>query len=290
MSAVAGGSRGQSHDLRFAVNCSLLFTEVPLLERPAAARAAGFDAVEFWWPFAGAAPGAAQIRAFVGAVQDAGVQLVGLNFFAGDLAGPDCGLVSLPEREQEFRDSVEVAVQIGEELGVEVFNALYGVRIPEVTAADQDHLAEDNLVYAATAVGGFGGKVLLEPVSGPKPYPLRMASDVLAVIDRVRSAAGVDVGFLCDLYHLAENGDDLDEVIAHHGSTVSHVQVADAPGRGQPGSGRLDLDRHLAALERAGYDGWVSLEYRPTTTTLDSLNWLDRNRRGTTIAPRRSSS
>ena len=222
------------------------------------------------------------------AIRRAGVRLVGLNFYAGDLAGPDCGLVSIPARAQEFRDSLTVAVQIGEELGVEVFNALYGVRLPEVPAAVQDDVADENLARAAAAVGGFGGKVLLEPVSGPKPYPLRTAADVLAVIERLRRRTGADIGFLCDLYHLTENGEDLTEVCARYGATVSHVQVADAPGRGEPGTGTIELDRHLLALGRAGYGGWVSLEYRPTTTTLASLAWLDHHRRGTVPALRRS--
>lgn len=276
------------HGLRYAANCSLLFTEVPLLERPALARAAGFNAVEFWWPFTDATPTATQVGAFVTAVRNAGVRLVGLNFYAGDLAGDDCGLVSLPARAGEFRDSVAVAVQIGEELGVEVFNALYGNRLPAVSAAEQDRVAEDNLSHAAIAVGGFGGRVLLEPVSGPKPYPLRRAVDVLAVIDRIRRAAGAQLGFLCDLYHLAENGEDLNEVIAQHGSRVTHVQIADAPGRGEPGSGQLDLQRHLGDLEEACYHSWVSLEYRPTTSTAGSLAWLEHNRRGAASAPPRS--
>src|SRR6195952_2636288 len=100
------------HDLPYAVNCSLLFTERPLLERPAAAAAAGFGAVEFWWPFPDAKPSDGQVDAFVTAVSDAGVQLTGLNFYGGDLPGGDRGVVSWPGRQQEFRDSVAVAVGI----------------------------------------------------------------------------------------------------------------------------------------------------------------------------------
>jgi hydroxypyruvate isomerase len=91
---------------------------------------------------------------------------------------------------------------------------------------------------------------------------------------------------LADLYHLATNGDDLDRVIATYADSIAHVQVADAPGRGEPGSGDLDLDRCLQLLEDRGYDGWVALEYKPTTSTLASLQWLPRERRGTAAAPR----
>src|SRR5580704_5994585 len=107
-----------SHTLPYAANCSLLFTELPLLQRPAAARAAGFDAIEFWWPFAGPVPADADADAFVRAVEEAGVQLIGLNFFAGDLAGPDCGVMSVPGRSAEFGDNIDVTVGIGERLGV----------------------------------------------------------------------------------------------------------------------------------------------------------------------------
>ncbi|MGB3187623.1 MAG: hydroxypyruvate isomerase, partial [Ornithinimicrobium sp.] len=90
----------------YTVNCSIMFTELPLLQRPAAVKAAGFDAVEFWWPFSEAVPGDADVDAFVAAIQDAGVQLSGLNFFAGDMPGGDRGLVSWPQRSQEFRDNI----------------------------------------------------------------------------------------------------------------------------------------------------------------------------------------
>ena len=94
-----------------------------------------------------------------------------------------------------------------------------------------------------------------------------------------RAAGAANVGFLCDLYHLASNGDDIDAAIAAYAGYVAHVQIADAPGRGEPGSGQLDLDRYLAALAGRGYRGWVSLEYKPTSTTEASLAWLPRERR-----------
>ncbi len=269
-----------SHQLPYAVNCSLLFTEVALLERPAAARAAGFDAVEFWWPWPDQpVPGDADVDAFVRAVRDAGVQLIGLNFFAAQLTGPDCGVLSIPARSAEFIDNIDVTVGIGEQLGVGAFNALYGNRVEDVAAEEQDEVGATNLVRAAAAAGRIGATVLVEPVSGPKPYPLRTAADVVRVLDRVRGLGATNVGLLFDVFHLANNGDDLDAAIAAYADQVAHVQIADAPGRGEPGSGQLDLDRYLEQLEAAGYTGWVALEYNPTTTTTDSLGWLTRERR-----------
>ena len=267
-------------DLRYLANCSMLFTEVPLLERPAAAKAAGFDTVEFWWPWPDQpVPADAEVDAFVAAVQDAGVQLAGLNFFAGDLAGPDCGVLSIPVRSQQFRDNVEVTLGIGERLGTTAFNALYGNRVDDATPQEQDDLGAENLAYAAKAADRLGATVLVEPVSGPKPYPLRTATDAVGVVDRVRATGAGNVGFLCDLFHLANNGDDVDAAIASYADRVAHVQIADAPGRGEPGSGNLPLDRWLGELEKSGYAGFVGLEYKPTTSTDESLAWLPVERR-----------
>src|ERR1700683_2408956 len=165
------------HSLPYLVNCSLLFTEEPLLRRPAAARAPGCSAVVFWWPFAAPVPSDREVDAFVTAIDEAGVALVGLNFFAGDLAGPDCGVLSIPGRSAEFRDNIDVTAGIGERLGVRGLNALYGNRIDGTDPAAQDELATENITLAAKAAAGIGATVLIEPVSGPKPYPLRTADD-----------------------------------------------------------------------------------------------------------------
>jgi hydroxypyruvate isomerase len=269
------------HGLPYLVNCSILFTELPLLERPAAAKAAGFDAVEFWWPFASGNPRQTEVDRFVAAVEDAGVRLVALNFAAGDLAGGDRGLLSWPGRTAEFRDSVDAAVAIGARLGTRGFNALYGNRIQDGTrtgaaAARQDELATANLLAAAAAAAGIGATVLLEPVSGIDRYPLRTADDVAAVLDRVGAP---NLRLLADLYHLAVNGDDLDAIATTHVHRVGHVQIADAPGRHEPGTGELDLDRHLGRLQDAGYTGWVGLEYASSGSTEAGLAWLPRERR-----------
>ena len=267
--------------LSFDVNCSILFTELPLLERPAAVREAGFGAVELWWPFPVAVPSDREVEALVRAVTDAGVRLVGLNFFAGDMATGDRGLVSWPGWSAELRDNLEATVGIGERLGCRAFNALYGNRVEGAAPDAQDELAVEQLAMAGRAAARVGGTVLVEPVSGAPRYPLRTAADAVAVIDRVAAETGVaNLGLLCDLYHLATNGDDLDRAIATYGDRVAHVQIADAPGRHEPGTGALDLDRYLGKLADAGYRGWVGLEYQPSGASADSFAWLPRARRG----------
>jgi hydroxypyruvate isomerase len=260
---------------KYDVNCSILLTELPLLERPAAVRAAGFDAVEFWWPFGSAAPDSREVDAFVAAIRDAGTTLVGLNFFAGDMPAGDRGLVSWPGRGAEFQDSVQVAVAIGEQLGCRMFNALYGNRVSDTPAERQDEIALENLAYAADTVAPIGGTVLVEAVSAADRYPLRTAADAVAVLTRVnQQTQSANCRFLADLYHLAVNGDDLEQVIAGHSPVIGHVQIADVPGRGAPGTGQLDLSGRLAQLADAGYRGWVGLEYLAPGAGEESFGWL----------------
>ena len=256
----------------YAVNCSILFTELPLLERPAAAKAAGFDAVEFWWPWPVAVPGDTDVDAFVAAVQNAGVRLIGLNFAAGDMPGGDRGLVSWPARSGEFRDNVDVTIGIGERLGCRAFNALYGNRVEGVAPEAQDGIAAENLAIAARAAKRVEGPVLVEPVSGAPRYPLRTAADALAAIDRT----GADnVKLLLDVYHLAVNGDDVDAAIDAAAGRIGHVQIADAPGRHQPGTGELPIARWLDRISATGYAGWVAAEYVPEGPSAASFAWLE---------------
>jgi len=264
------------HADRFAVNCSILFTELPVLERPAAAKAAGFDAVEFWWPFAEPVPTRAQQDEFVAALDDAGVSLIGLNFFAGDMPSGDRGVVSWPGREQEVRDNAAVVAALGERTGCRAFNALYGKRVDGADADTQDKLALDNLTHVASAVAEIGGTVLIEPVSGAAGYPLLTADDAVGVITALAERGTSNVGLLADLYHLHVNGDDVARAIGTHAGRIAHVQIADAPGRNEPGTGELDLGGYLDRIYDGGYTGWVGLEYKPSGASADSFGWFTR--------------
>ncbi|HEU5485806.1 MAG TPA: TIM barrel protein [Microlunatus sp.] len=259
----------------YTVNASILLTDLDVRQRPAAVASAGFGAVEFWWPFPVAVPTDSEVDAFVTAVTDAGIQLSGLNFFAGDMAAGDRGLVSWAGRESEFADNVDVVVGIGERLGCRAFNALYGLRAEGADPSAADELAVQNLRLAADKIATIDGTVLLEPVSGAPAYPVKTAADALAVIERV----GADnVKLLADFYHLAVNGDDVEAVIANHAGEFGHIQIADDPGRGRPGSGNLPLRAWLAAAAELGYDGYVGLEYKDTSD--DPFGWLPRAERG----------
>lgn len=248
--------------MTYTVNCSILLTELPLLERPAAAKAAGFDAVEFWWPFAEAVPADKDVDAFIGALDNAGVQLSGLNFFAGDMPAGDRGLVSWTGREREFLDNVDVVAGIAERTGTKAFNALYGNRLDGASPESQDELAVANLVAAAQGVAKVGGVVLLEPVSGTPAYPLKTAADALAVIAKTQDAGVDNVKLLADFYHLTVNGDDVAAVIEEHAKDFGHIQIADNPGRGAPGTGELPLGEWISRSRELGYTGYIGLEYK----------------------------
>lgn len=243
---------------RFAVNCSILLTRLPLRERLDAVRAAGFEAAEFWWPFATATPRDAEVEAFVDAVRASGLRLAGLNLFAGDLPAGERGVVSWPGREDELLASARVAAHVGAELGCRHFNALYGNRLPGRDPAEQDAVAVEALAAAADQLAGIGATVLLEAVSGVGAYPLRTAAQVVAVADRV---GATNLGLLLDVYHLAVNGDDVAAAIELYRDRIAHVQLADAPGRGAPGTGTLPLRAWIDDLVAGGYDGWMALEH-----------------------------
>ncbi|WP_327698502.1 TIM barrel protein [Streptomyces sp. NBC_00459] len=272
---------------RFNVNLSILFTELPLLARPAAARAAGFTAVELWWPWLDSpTPARSELDSLRAAIEDAGVRLTGLNFYAGQLPGPDRGAVSVPGEESErFRANIEVAAGLAESLGCGALNALYGNRIEGVDPAEQDTLALENLVLAARAANRIGAILLVEALNKPESprYPLVSAPAAVEVVDKVNEATGLDnARFLMDLYHLSMNGEDLPAVIDRFAAKTGHVQIADNPGRGAPGTGTLPLADHLDRLRKAGYEGWVGLEYKPgDRPSAEAFDWLPREARRT---------
>jgi hydroxypyruvate isomerase len=256
-------------------NISLLFGELPFERRPAAAAAAGFQAIECWWPFTSATPSSSEVAAFVASISDAGVQLRGLNFYAGHMAGGERGIASHPQRRGEFDDAVALAVDIGARLGVTGFNALYGNRLPGVSATDQHDAGLQALAAAAEHADAIGATVLVEPVSGIDAYPLKLAADALTVIRGVREQMQSGrIALLADLYHLTVNGDDVVRVLTQHTDEIGHVQVADAPGRHEPGSGDVPIVEFVDLLDQHGYTGGIGLEYVPSGETVAGLSWF----------------
>ncbi len=259
-----------------AANISLLFHELPLSERPAAAAREGFSAVEMWWPFASAKPASSEIDDLVAAVEDADIPLVALNFAAGNLAAGDRGLLNDRAKAAQFRASVELAVLIGERTGCRLFNALYGNRLDGVSSAQQHDQAASNLAYAAWAADKVGGTVLVESlnvIENPR-YLLPRPADAARVVLTARASGHPNVALLADVYHWAADGDDPAAALDAYAPVIGHIQVADYPGRHEPGTGEINFEAIYAALQRNGFRGIVAAEYRPAARTEDGLGWI----------------
>jgi hydroxypyruvate isomerase len=258
-----------------AANVSLLFPEHDYLDRFAAARAAGFTAVESWWPFPTAAPTTGELDAVLRAVDDAGVRLVGLNFFAGDLSAGERGVLSDPARREDFLDSLGVVARVHDRTGCPVFNALFGVRRDGVSAEDQDECARRNLVEARAALPA-SATVLLEALTVGEngAYPLTTCDEVVTFADTVPASTGAGLALLFDTYHLTNNGEDLLACVDRHSGRIGHVQFADSPGRAEPGTGSIDFAAVVAALSATGYSGLLVAEYRPSAGTTEGLGWV----------------
>jgi hydroxypyruvate isomerase len=269
----------RTYGLRFDVNCSILFTEVPLLKRASAAAAAGFGGVEFWWPWEATVPSDAEADAFVRSVADAGVELVSLNFHTGDMAAGERGIVSHPARVAEFRENVLACAEIAARAGCRRLNAPYGLRLPGVDPGTQDDTAIENLAFAAEVAATVSASVLVEAINSVDipGFPVDTSARAQSVIGAVTDKAGAwNVGFLADLYHLAKMGEDVADVLSRYRDSILHVQVADPPGRGAPGTGTLDFGPLFKQLAEQGYDGWVGLEYLPVDAadSTTSFGWL----------------
>ena len=264
--------------MRFSANVSILFKEVPFLERFGRAAEAGFSAVEFWWP-SDEDPGEVER-----AVRDVGLEVALFNFDAGDMAAGDRGLAGDPQRERQFRENVPVALELARSLGCKKMNALVGREVSGMTRDDQLALARENVRLAADAAAEHGIGVVVEAVNTFEngPYLLWTTEQAVEFVDSVERE---NTRIQHDLYHMQRMEGNLVATLREHIDSIGHVQIADSPHRGEPGTGEIRYPYVLAVLEDLGYDGYVGLEYNPTTeTTEESLKWLPRELRGVGVA------
>jgi hydroxypyruvate isomerase len=250
--------------MRFAANVSILFKEAPFLDRFGRAAAAGLTAVEFWWP-------PEPLDEVEAAIREAGLEVALFNFYAGDMPAGDRGLPSDPQRQGEFRDNVPVALELAQKLGCQRLNALVG--LDKGDREGQLSLAADNIAWAADQAAEIGAEVLIEAVNTFEngPYLVPTTRDALALIDRIDRP---NVRLQYDAYHMQRMEGNLVATITEHIDRIAHIQVADSPGRGEPGTGEINYPFVFSAIESLGYEGWIGLEYNPTTTTEESLSWL----------------
>jgi hydroxypyruvate isomerase len=269
---------GGRSKVRFSANLSILFKEVPFLDRFGLASEAGFSAVEFWWP-SDEEPGGVER-----AVKDAGLAVALFNFDAGDMLSGDRGLVSDPERQEQFRENVPVALELARSLGCGRLNILVGHELEGTPRDEQLALARENVRLAADAAAEYGISVVVEAVNTFEngPYLLYTTEQAVEFVEMVERA---NVQVQHDLYHMQRMEGNLVATLREHIDSIGHVQIADAPERGEPGTGEIRYPYVLAALEDLGYDGYVGLEYNPTTeTTEESLEWLPKELRAGDVA------
>ena len=253
--------------LRFAANIAWLFDELPFLDRFDAARAAGFTAVEFRSPYEHTP---AQVAA---ALRDNGQQCILFNLPMGDRARGDFGLACRPGREEEFREGVARAIEYATVLGAPRVNCIAGLVHAGEDRARLERTLVENVRWAAAALAQAGVELLMEPVNDVDTpgYIVPRCRDVVRVIERVASAG---FGLQFDLYHAAMMGDDLATTFDALRPHIRHIQFADAPGRGEPGTGKSPLGDMFARIAASDYPGWVSAEYRPTRETTRTLGWM----------------
>ena len=252
---------------KFAANLSMLFTELPFLDRFEAAAKAGFKAVEFLFPYAWTAEEIKQ------RLDDHGLTLVLHNLPAGDWDAGERGIACHPDRVEEFRAGVVKAIAYAKVLGVGQLNCLAGKAPAGVSDPLLHQTLVDNLKFAANALQAAGLRLLIEPINSfdiPGFY-LNFTSQALSILDEV----GADNAFVqYDIYHAQRMEGELAATMQKHLARIGHIQLADNPGRNEPGTGEINYSFLFKHLERIGYSGWIGCEYKPATTTEAGLGWL----------------
>ncbi|CAM5424676.1 Hydroxypyruvate isomerase OS=Afipia felis OX=1035 GN=hyi PE=3 SV=1 [Afipia felis] len=252
---------------RFAANLTMLFNEVPFMERFAAAAKAGFKGVEYLFPYDFAAEDLAKQLSTHGLTQ------VLHNLPAGDWGKGERGIAIFPDRVDEFKAGVTKAISYAKALKCSQLNCLVGV-LPQGADAKKAHdTLVSNLKFAASALKNEGIKLLIEPIN-TRDIPgffLTHTKQALALIDEVGSDNLYDQ---YDIYHMQIMEGDLARTIEANLAKIAHIQLADNPGRNEPGTGEINYPFLYGFLDKIGYKGWIGAEYKPKTDTVAGLGWL----------------
>ncbi|MBC2667450.1 hydroxypyruvate isomerase family protein [Novosphingobium flavum] len=252
---------------RLAANLTMLFTDLPFLDRFAAAAAAGFKAVECVSPYGEPAETVAE------RMRAAGLTFALFNMPPGDWAAGDRGYAANPARAEEFRASIETALTYARATSCKTLHLMAG-KIP----VDADRAAWTatliaNIRLAADAVAGDGITLVLEPINTRVDIPGYFYDRSAAVMDIIEQVGRDNVQLLFDIYHLQVMEGDLARSIERLLPKIGHIQLADNPGRHEPGSGEINFGWLLPRIDALGYEGWVGCEYAPATTTTEGLGW-----------------
>jgi hydroxypyruvate isomerase len=252
---------------RFAANLSMMYNEVPFLERFGACAADGFEAVEFLFPYANTAQ---EIR---DQLDRHGLQQVLFNAPPGDFEAGERGIASLPGRQDEFREGIDRAIEYAKALDCPRVHVMAGLVKRESERVAQRELYVDNVAWAAKRLGDAGLVTLIEPINTRDipGYLLNTQADAHAIVERI-GAPNLKVQM--DLYHCQIVEGDLATKIRKHLTGVGHIQIAGVPQRHEPDLGEVNYPYLFALLDELGYDGWIGCEYRPRAATSAGLGWL----------------
>lgn len=251
---------------RFAANLGWLFTEQPFLERFAAARGAGFRAVEFSQPYDYPAAEIASRLA------DNELECILVNLPMGDKSKGDFGIACRPGREAEFRAGVARGIEYAHALGVPKLNCISGTVAAGEDRAQLRKILTSNLRLAAREFKAAGLDLVVEPIN-TRDVPAFFVARAQEAVEIIEDVGAGNVGLQCDLYHTAMMDDDPAEILANCWPHIRHIQFADAPGRGEPGTGTIDFAPLFSLIDARGYEGWVGAEYKPSRATTDTLSW-----------------
>ncbi len=254
---------------RFAANLSMMFNEVPFLDRFAAARAAGFEGVEFLFPYEYPA---AELRA---RLNGEGLTQALFNMPPGNWAEGERGLASLPGRQAEFREAVKRALDYATTLDCRRIHCMAGIVPAGVSPVTAAALYASNLAWATEQAHPAGVKLVIEPINhrDMPGYFLNTQAQGAAVID----AVGRDrLGLQFDVYHVQITEGDITKRMEQFMPVIAHMQIADVPARNEPGTGEIGWDFVFRRMDELGYDGWVGCEYRPAGDTVAGLGWRQR--------------
>ena len=252
---------------KFNANLTMLFNEVPFLDRFQAAAEAGFKGVEFLFPYAFDKDAIAERLDKHGLVQ------VLHNLPAGDWDAGERGIACHPDRVGEFQDGVGRAIEYATALGCRQLNCLAGIAPAGVDAEKVHATFVANLRFAATKLEAAGIRLLVEPINtfDIPGFHLHGTAQAIALIDEV----GADNLFLQhDIYHMQRMEGELANTIARHLPKIAHMQIADTPGRHEPGSGEINYAWLFRYIDQLGYDGWIGCEYKPAAGTREGLGWI----------------
>lgn len=245
----------------YVVNLSTVYGSLPRDQRAQAAVDDGFHEVESWWDFDSASPGQREVESFIRSLSQARVSLHAINSYGGNRSAGERGIAMLKDRGSEFRNSISSILTVAEETGATHFNVTPGqLTIDETRESQIERLAE-RYAWAVDKLSPISGTILIEPLSGPQDgYPFSSATEVLEFIDEFFPSEN-RIAILFDTYHLSANNKDIYEQWLQCHRRVGHVQFADFPGRGIPGTGSLDFQSLRSMMENTGYSGKISLEY-----------------------------